>query len=195
MFYKNPNSSIPASLIISFSQGGSKVRVIFASVTPCTSFTFSCTSIGRLSATGQFGAVSVMRTCATKSSSTRGGGLEGFQVCGFRVSGFRVQMRVNGPLAVANIINYFISLSSHYHISTSVHYHISTLSHQHITALAYYRISTVLNIVFLLYLIGKRIQFDLLNHREQSIATGRGKVFFQTYLVEEFCVGFNNFCG
>ncbi|MNY19087.1 hypothetical protein D3C86_1525050 [compost metagenome] len=69
--YKNPNSSFASSLIMSLSHGGSNTILTCASVTPSTLSTFSFTSFGSDSATGQFGEVSVMSSSTTPSFEMR----------------------------------------------------------------------------------------------------------------------------
>src|ERR1035437_3553694 len=67
-----PIASLAASLMRAFVQGGSKVSSNFTPVTPGTARAARSTSAGRLPATGQLGAVSVMRmaTCPASSTST-----------------------------------------------------------------------------------------------------------------------------
>src|SRR5437899_428168 len=65
-----PSASFAASDILSFVHGGSNTRSSFTPVIPGTAATFACTSAGSVPATGQLGAVSVMRMCACPVSST-----------------------------------------------------------------------------------------------------------------------------
>ena len=54
-----PNSNLASSLIKSCVHGGSKVISTSASLTALSDFTFSSTSKGKVSATGQLGVVNV----------------------------------------------------------------------------------------------------------------------------------------
>src|SRR6218665_774204 len=65
----NPSSNWATSLIISFSQGGSKVSFSSAVLIPDSSFSLFSTSAGKLSATGQLGEVSVITIFRLFSSS------------------------------------------------------------------------------------------------------------------------------
>src|SRR5262249_41002300 len=58
----NPSSSFAASDIMDRSHGGSNTSSTLASVMPGTSRSLCSTCPGRIPATGQFGAVSVIRT-------------------------------------------------------------------------------------------------------------------------------------
>src|SRR5690606_657187 len=68
--YRNPSSSLASSLMRSCDQGGSKVSSTSTSWSSSIDFTFSSTSTGRLSATGQLGEVRVIRIFTSISSFT-----------------------------------------------------------------------------------------------------------------------------
>ena len=66
-----PSSSLASSLIRSWDQGGSNVISTSASLTSSNDLTFSSTSKGSVSATGQLGVVRVIRTLTSYSSLTK----------------------------------------------------------------------------------------------------------------------------
>src|SRR5690606_19009603 len=68
LFYSIPSSSFASSLIKSWLHGGSEVISTSASFIIFIDFTLSSTSIGRLSATGQLGVVSVINIFTSRSS-------------------------------------------------------------------------------------------------------------------------------
>src|SRR5690554_6849264 len=68
--YIKPNSNIASSLIISFPHGGSHTISTFELFTDHNPPTFTSTSLGSDSATGQLGEVKVMSMLTLKSSST-----------------------------------------------------------------------------------------------------------------------------
>src|SRR5690554_4928174 len=61
-YYSIPKANLASSLISSCDHGGSKVSSNSTSLTPSIAFILSCTSCGKLSATGQLGVVNVITT-------------------------------------------------------------------------------------------------------------------------------------